>query len=92
VSAISRGDLNGMSWAFNVDAAGERWNDAQTERTILSFSRVPEISVVWMPAYSVGTSVSTVSRAAVEAAMAERRRVRARGELLRVRQPPLERR
>ncbi len=51
-SAVDRGDLSGMSFAFVVD--GEEWQDLESEmptRRIKSISRVFEVSVCNFPAY-----------------------------------------
>ena len=60
-SAIKRGDLSGMSFAFIVNE--ERWEDLDTEkplRRITGFGRIFECSLVAFPAYS-GTSVQAAS-------------------------------
>ena len=60
-SAIKRGDITGMSFAFITNE--ERWEDLDTEkplRRIMSFSRIFEVSIVTNPAYS-GTSVQAAS-------------------------------
>ncbi len=57
-SAVRRGDLRGMSFSFTVAPDGERWNQTMTERVIHEFKSVPEISVVWRPAYPTGTSAT----------------------------------
>ena len=52
-SAVSRGDLSGMSFKFSV--ADERWEDLDTDypkRFILKFDTIAEISAVTWPAYS----------------------------------------
>ena len=52
-SAVSRGDISGMSFMFSVD--GESWDDVDTEhptRHIRSIRRVLEVSAVTFPAYS----------------------------------------
>ena len=52
-SAVSRGDLSGMSFMFSVD--GDSWDDVDTEhptRRIRSIKRVMEVSAVTFPAYS----------------------------------------
>ena len=52
-SAVSRGDLSGMSFMFSVD--GDAWDDVDTEhptRRIRSIKRVMEVSAVTFPAYS----------------------------------------
>ena len=60
-SAVTRGDITGMSFAFIANE--ERWEDLDTEkplRRIMSFSRIFEVSIVTNPAYS-GTSVQAAS-------------------------------
>lgn len=69
-SAIKRGDISGMSFAFLVD--GEEWTDLESDhptRTITSISRVLEVSAVTFPAYEA-TSISARSedREALESA------------------------
>lgn len=52
-SAVSRGDISGMSFMFTVDK--DKWDDADTEhptRHVLSISKVFEVSAVTFPAYS----------------------------------------
>lgn len=51
-SAISRGDVTGMSFMFTV--RGEKWEDENTEhpkRTITDIEKVFEVSAVTFPAY-----------------------------------------
>jgi HK97 family phage prohead protease len=60
-SAIKRGDISGMSFAFLVD--GERWDRLDSDypkRTITHISEIFEVSVVNEPAYSQ-TSISSRS-------------------------------
>ena len=60
-SAVKRGDLSGMSFAFTVNE--ERWEDVDTDkplRRITGFGRIFEVSLVAFPAYS-GTSVQAAS-------------------------------
>ena len=60
-SAVVRGDLSGMSFAFTVDE--ERWEDLDTDmplRRILKFGKIFEVSLVAFPAYP-GTSVQAAS-------------------------------
>lgn len=52
-SAVERGDLDGMSFAFRVDA--EEWQNLDTDmptRRIKSISKVFEVSAVTFPAYN----------------------------------------
>ena len=51
-SAVSRGDISGMSFMFKVDA--DNWENLESEhptRTIRQISRVFEVSAVTFPAY-----------------------------------------
>lgn len=60
-SAVTRGDITGMSFAFITNE--ERWEDLDTEkplRRIMSFSRIFEVSIVTNPAYG-GTNVQAAS-------------------------------
>ena len=52
-SAVSRGDLSGMSFMFSVD--GDSWDDVDSDhptRHVRSIKRVTEVSAVTFPAYS----------------------------------------
>ena len=58
-SAVSRGDISGMSFMFSVDR--DEWENADTDhptRHIRSLRRVMEVSAVTFPAYSA-TSIQT---------------------------------
>ena len=60
-SAIDRGDITGMSFAFITNE--EKWEDLDSEkplRRIMGFSRIFEVSLVTNPAYG-GTSVQVAS-------------------------------
>ena len=60
-SAVKRGDLSGMSFAFIVNE--ERWEDLDTDkplRRITGFAKIFEVSLVAFPAYE-GTSVQAAS-------------------------------
>lgn len=51
-SAVSRGDISGMSFMFTVDS--DAWDDVETEhpkRTIRSIGKLFEVSAVTFPAY-----------------------------------------
>ena len=85
-SAVNRGDITGMSFAFIVNE--ERWTDLDTDkplRRIMSFSRIFEVSLVTNPAYE-GTSVQAASegdtldsvKASLESAREKLRQERAR--------------
>lgn len=52
-SAVSRGDISGMSFMFTVD--GDSWDDMESDhptRRIRNISRVFEVSAVTFPAYA----------------------------------------
>lgn len=60
-SAVKRGDLSGMSFAFTVNE--EKWEDLDTDkplRRITGFGRIFEVSLVAFPAYPQ-TSVQAAS-------------------------------
>lgn len=79
--AIARGDINEMSFMFDVPDGGDVWDMAQDETTGERFTRrtllkvnLMEVSPVTFPAYKQGTSVT--ARAAYITSVAE---ARARG-------------
>ena len=90
-SAVKRGDITGMSFAFIVDK--DAWDDIDTEypkRTITSIRKVFEVSAVAFPAYE-GTDIQAASegdalesvKASLESARkaaAEERAAQAEGE------------
>ena len=47
--ALKRGDLDGMSFAFDVD--NEEYDESTNTRIIRSISKIYEVSIVNMPAY-----------------------------------------
>lgn len=54
-SAVSRGDITGMSFMFSVDKDKQRWEDPDSDhptRHIISIRRVLEVSAVTFPAYA----------------------------------------
>jgi HK97 family phage prohead protease len=51
-TAVKRGDLSGMSFAFKVPQGGDRWDRANKTREILKIEKIYEISVVPYPAYA----------------------------------------
>lgn len=79
-SAVKRGDISGMSFMFTVDS--DKWDDLESDhplRTILSISKVFEVSAVTFPAYE-STSLEARSaeelesyKAALESARREKR-------------------
>jgi HK97 family phage prohead protease len=50
-TAVKRGDLSGMSFAFKIPQGGDRWNRETRTREILKIEKVYEISIVPFPAY-----------------------------------------
>lgn len=85
-SAIKRGDISGMSFAFLVD--GDKWDDLDSDypkRTITHIAEIFEVSAVTWPAYEQ-TSISSRSlesgkksladaRAALESARAKSEKI-----------------
>lgn len=59
-SAVKRGDLTGMSFAFTVPDGGSHYDPVTNTRTITSIAKVYEVSVVPFPAYQT-TSVEARS-------------------------------
>lgn len=80
-SAIKRGDVSGMSFAFVANK--ESWDDLNTDlplRTITGFERVYEVSVVTFPAYE-GTSIQAASEGeALESVLASLESARKQAE------------
>lgn len=67
-SAIERGDIDGMSFAFRID--GERWEGLETDyptRYIEKLSKIYEISAVTFPAYD-STDIYARSKEALDSA------------------------
>jgi HK97 family phage prohead protease len=67
-SAISRGDIDGMSFMFRIKE--DKWENFDTDmptRRILKISKVYEVSAVNMPAYS-DTDISARDQAALDSA------------------------
>jgi HK97 family phage prohead protease len=53
LEVIRRGDVNQMSFAFNVPEGGDKWEkiDGEWQRTLYRIGRVFDVSVVTYPAY-----------------------------------------
>lgn len=67
-SAVSRGDITGMSFRFSVrDAKWEGLRSAYPTRHVKKIGRIAEISAVTFPAYDA-TQISVRSREALESA------------------------
>lgn len=91
-SAVSRGDISGMSFMFIVDE--DSWEDLDSDhptRHIRSFAKIFEVSAVTFPAYEQ-TSISTrglsdaleSARASLESAKAEQREIERQKQRIRI--------
>ena len=91
-SAVERGDITGMSFMFTVDE--DKWEDIDTDhpkRSILSISKVFEVSAVTFPAYEA-TSISARglsdalenAKESLESAKAERAEIERRKQRIRI--------
>lgn len=72
-SAIKRGDISGMSFAFLVD--GDKWDDLDSDypkRTITHIAEIYEVSAVTWPAYEQ-TSISSRSLESGKKSLADAR-------------------
>lgn len=73
-SAVERGDVSGMSFAFLVD--GDKWDNLDSDypkRTITHISEIYEVSAVTWPAYEQ-TSISSRSLESGKESLAEARK------------------
>lgn len=90
-SAVSRGDITGMSFMFSVNS--EAWDDLKSEhptRRILEIGSVVEVSAVTFPAYDA-TEINARSKTALENARSALEKVRSTdAELLESRSKELE--
>lgn len=67
-SAVSRGDISGMSYRFSVKE--EKWLNMDRDvptREILKFKKIGELSALWSPAYP-GTSIKEARAEALDSA------------------------
>lgn len=72
-SAVKRGDVTGMSFAFHVD--GDEWTDIDTDypkRRITSIDEIFEVSICTFPAYE-GTAVASRSLESGKKSLADAR-------------------
>ena len=68
-SAVKRGDVTGMSFAFSID--GEKWDDIDSDhptRTITKIASIVEISACTFPAYEATEIFARSDSAAMEIA------------------------
>lgn len=91
-SAVERGDLDGMSFMFTVDA--DAWEDLESEhptRHIEKLGKVFEVSAVTFPAYEA-TTISArglddaldSARLSLDSAKAERKAIEAKKQKIRI--------
>lgn len=91
-SAVSRGDISGMSFMFTVDA--DSWDDMVSDhptRTITKIGKVLEVSAVTFPAYEA-TSIQArglsdaleSAKTSLESARAEAREIERRKQRIRI--------
>lgn len=91
-SAVSRGDISGMSFMFTVDA--DSWDDMESNhptRTITKIGKVFEVSAVTFPAYEA-TSIQArglsdaleSAKTSLESARAEAREIERRKQKIRI--------
>ena len=91
-SAVSRGDISGMSFMFTVDA--DSWDDMESDhptRTITKIGKVFEVSAVTFPAYEA-TSIQArglsdaleSAKTSLESARAEAREIERRKQKIRI--------
>ena len=75
---ISRGDSDGVSFAFQVDAGGDRWDYSEElpVRT-LTAARLLEISPTPFPAYPESSTTAAMRSKGTEKAKEEEERIRA---------------
>jgi HK97 family phage prohead protease len=75
-SAISRGDMDGMSFCFYVEEDGQRWTkeNGVERREILRVAKVIEVSAVNFPAYA-GTNIDARSLDSDKRALENARRL-----------------
>jgi|SRR5690554_1211138 len=66
-TAVKRGDLSGMSFAFKVPKGGSHFDAKANTRTITKIEKIYECSIVPFPAYP---QTSVEARAAIEGAWA----------------------
>lgn len=91
-SAVERGDLDGMSFMFTVEA--DSWNDPDSDhpsRTIEKLGKIFEVSAVTFPAYEQ-TSISArglsdaleSAKESLESVKAEKRRIEIKKQKIRI--------
>ena len=62
-TAVKRGDLKGMSFAFTVPEGGDSYDAKTNTRTITKIAKVYEVSLVNFPAYPTASAEARSARA-----------------------------
>ena len=62
-TAVKRGDLTGMSFAFTVPEGGDSYDAKTSTRTITKIAKVYEVSLVNFPAYPTASAEARSARA-----------------------------
>lgn len=62
-TAVKRGDLTGMSFAFTVPDGGDSYDAKTNTRTITKIAKVYEVSLVSFPAYPTASAEARSARA-----------------------------
>ena len=62
-TALKRGDLTGMSFAFTVPEGGDSYDAKTNTRTITKIAKVYEVSLVNFPAYPTASAEARSARA-----------------------------
>ena len=62
-TAVKRGDLTGMSFAFTVPEGGDSYDAKTNTRTITTIAKVYEVSLVNCPAYPTASAEARSARA-----------------------------
>ena len=62
-TAVKRGDLTGMSFAFTVPEGGDSFDAKTNTRTITKIAKVYEVSLVNFPAYPTASAEARSARA-----------------------------
>jgi len=70
-TAVTRGDLTGMSFAFVVPPGGDKWETRTKTREVFKIKKILEVSVVPFPAYP---TASVEARAAVQTLSSDARK------------------
>jgi HK97 family phage prohead protease len=78
-TAVERGDLSGMSFAFVVPPGGDKWDLRSKTREIFKIKKILEVSVVPFPAYP---QASVEARAAMQGSDERKQAIRTANKIL----------